>query len=188
MGVNSLPKTVTRQRRACDFWTQALLRMNPAWVRFLVYNTDLVQYRWTDSGSTESARLENRKLFKILFKSCCTYVFHRCRFVLAFSVLAFSTLAYSYLRIPYLHIPSSGTFVYRTCVFNRPPHWCSPKKRGGRLKQDLDKDFLNNLGLHKRTLTRQKNCHSGWSCPVIQLLVFEWLQQIDINFAVLKLS
>ena len=52
--------------------------------------------------------------------SCCTYVFHRCRFVLAFFVLAFSTLAYSYLRIPYLHIPSSGTFVFRTCVFSRP--------------------------------------------------------------------
>jgi len=52
--------------------------------------------------------------------SCCTYVFHRCRLVLTFSVLAFSTLAYSYLRIPYLHIPSSGTFVFRTCVFSRP--------------------------------------------------------------------
>ena len=52
--------------------------------------------------------------------SCCTYVFHRCRFVLAFSVLAFSTLAYSYLRIPYLHIPSSGTYVFSTCVFSRP--------------------------------------------------------------------
>jgi len=54
--------------------------------------------------------------------SCCTYVFHRCRFVLAFSALAFSTLAYSYLRIPYLHIPSSGTFVFRTCVFSRPKY------------------------------------------------------------------
>ena len=39
--------------------------------------------------------------------SCCTYVFQRCRFVLAFSVLAFSTLAYSYLRIPY-------------CIFHPP--------------------------------------------------------------------
>ena len=30
---------------------------------------------------------------------------------------------------------------------------CNPKKEvGGRLKQDLDKDFLNNLGLHTRTL------------------------------------
>jgi len=75
--------------------------------------------RPTDSGSTENARVENRKLFNILFKFC-TYVFHRCRFVLAFSVLAFSTLAYSYLRFPYLHIPSPGTFVFRTCVFSRP--------------------------------------------------------------------
>ena len=52
--------------------------------------------------------------------SCCTHVFHRCRFILAFSVLAFSTLAYSYLRIPYLHILSPGTFVFRTCVFSHP--------------------------------------------------------------------
>jgi len=30
---------------------------------------------------------------------------------------------------------------------------CSPKKEvGGRLKQDLGKDFLSNLGLHTRTL------------------------------------
>ena len=61
--------------------------------------------RPTDSGSTENATLENRILFKILFKFC-TYVYHRCRFVLAFSVLAFSTLAYSYLRIPYLRFQS----------------------------------------------------------------------------------
>ena len=27
-----------------------------------------------------------------------------------------------------------------------------------------------------------------WSCPAIQLLAFECLQQIDINSAVLKLS
>jgi len=33
----------------------------------------------------------------------------------------------------------------------------SPKKEvGGRLKQDLDKDFLNNLGLHTRTLIQRK--------------------------------
>jgi len=60
--------------------------------------------------------------------SCCTNVFHRCTFVLAFSVLAFSTLACSYLRIPYLHIPSSGTFVFRTCVFSRPCRTGGPWK------------------------------------------------------------
>jgi len=39
---------------------------------------------------------------------------------------------------------------------------CSPKKEvGGRLKQDLDKDFLNNLGLHTRTLIHVRKCHSG---------------------------
>jgi len=82
--------------------------MSPAWVRFLVYNTGLVQYRWTnwsrptDSGSTENARLENRKLFKILFKLL----------YLRFPPLQIRTY------VPYL--PSSGTFVFRTCVFSRP--------------------------------------------------------------------
>ena len=131
MGVNSLPKTVTRQRRACDFWTQALLRMSPAWVRFLVYNTGLVQYRWTnwsrptDSGSTENARLENRKLFKILFKllylrfpplqirTCVfrTCIFHHCIFVLTYSVLAYSILRY--FRFPYLRFQSPRSTVGR---------------------------------------------------------------------------
>jgi len=52
--------------------------------------------RPTDSGSTENARLENRNLFKILFKLL-------------------------YLRFPPLHI---RTCVFRTCVFSRPhsPH------------------------------------------------------------------
>jgi len=126
MGVNSLPKTVTRQRRACDSWTQALLRMSPSWVRFLVYNTSLVQYRWTGLLTADRLKMQewnivNSSKFSL---SCCTYDFHRCRFVLAFSVLAFSTLAYSYLRIPYLHIPSPGTFVFRTCVFSRPTLCC----------------------------------------------------------------
>ena len=39
------------------------------------------------------------------------------------------------------------------------------KKWGGRLKQDLDKDFFKQFGpIHTRrsyTRTRQKNCHSG---------------------------
>ena len=30
MGVNSLPKTVIRQRRGCDLNTRALLRLSPA--------------------------------------------------------------------------------------------------------------------------------------------------------------
>jgi len=123
MGVNSLPNTVTRQRRACNFWTQALLRMSPAWVQFHVYNTGLVEYRWTGLDQLTADRLKMQD-WKIVNSSkyslsCCTYVFHCCRFV-----HAFSTLAYSYLRIPYLHIPSSGTFVFRTCVFSRPDKGC----------------------------------------------------------------
>ena len=90
MGVNSLPKTVTRQRSACDFWTQALLRMSPAWVRFLMCNTDLVQYRWTGLDLLTADRLKMQD-WKIVISSkyslCCrTYVFHPCIFVLAFSV------------------------------------------------------------------------------------------------------
>ena len=48
--------------------------------------------RPTDCGSTENARLENRKLFKILFKLL-------------------------YLRFPPLQM---RTCVFRTCVFSRP--------------------------------------------------------------------
>jgi len=111
MGVNSLPKTVSRQRRACDLWTQAFLRMSPAWVRFLVYNTGLVQYMWTGLDLLTAVRLKMQD-WKIVNSSkyslsCYTYLFHRCRFVL-FSVLAFSTLAYSY------------TYVFRTCIFHPP--------------------------------------------------------------------
>ena len=93
MGVNSLRKTVTRQRRACDFWTHALLRMSP--VSCVLHRSGTVQVnlsRPTDSGSTENARLENRQLFKILFKLL-------------------------YLRFPPLQI---RTCVFRTCVFSRP--------------------------------------------------------------------
>jgi len=39
--------------------------------------------------------------------SCCTYVFHRCRLVLAFQ----------YLHFPPLHI---RTYVFRTCIFHPP--------------------------------------------------------------------
>ena len=97
MGVNSLPNTVTRQRRACDFWTQALLRMSPAWVRFLVYNTGLVQYRWTglDLLTADRVKMQDWRIVNSskYFLSCCTYVFYRCRFVLAFSVAPYGVLA-----------------------------------------------------------------------------------------------
>ena len=73
---------------------------------------------YTDSGSTESARLKNRKLFKILFKllylrfpplqirTCVfrTCIFHRCIFVLTYCVLAYSILRY--FRFPYLPFQS----------------------------------------------------------------------------------
>jgi len=39
---------------------------------------------------------------------------------------------------------------------------CSPKKKWGRLKQDLDKDFFTQFRpTCTYTHTRQKNCHSG---------------------------
>jgi len=69
---------------------------------------------------------------------------------------------------------------------------CSPKKEvGGRPKQDLDRDFFKQFRpLHTRTLIHVRKIATAdlWSCPAIQLLVFECLQQMDINFAVLKLS
>jgi len=74
--------------------------------------------RPTDSGSTENARLENRKLFQILFKllylrfpplqirTCFfrTCIFHPCIFVLTYSVLAYSILRY--FRFPYVRFQS----------------------------------------------------------------------------------
>jgi len=115
MGVNSLPKTVTRQRRTCDCWTQALLRMSPAWVRYLVYNTGLVQYRWTgldlltadrlkmqDWGIVNSSKYSLSCLrfppFQIrtcVFRTC---IFHPCILVLTYSVLAYSFLRYFRFR------------------------------------------------------------------------------------------
>jgi len=112
MGVNSLPKTVTRQRRACDFWTRALLRM----VRFLVYDTGLVQYRWTglDLLTADGLKMQDWKIVNSskYSLSCCTYVFHRCRFVLHKDGKLF----------PYLHFPPLyiRTYVFRTCIFHLP--------------------------------------------------------------------
>jgi len=51
----------------------------------------------------------------------------------------------------------------------------SPKKEvGGRLKQDLDRDFFNNLGLHTRTLIHVRKIATA-DLIAIQLLVFECL-------------
>ena len=80
--------------------------------------------RPTDSGSTENARLENRKLFKILFKllylrfppfqtrTCAfrTCIFHPCISVLTYSVLAYSILRY--FRFPYLRFQSPRADVW----------------------------------------------------------------------------
>jgi len=74
-----------------------------------------------DSGSTENARLENRKLFKILFellylrfpplqtRTCVfrTCIFHPCIFVLTYSILAYSIPRY--FRFPYLRFQSPHT-------------------------------------------------------------------------------
>ena len=134
MGVNSLRKTVTRQRRACDFWTHALLRMSP--VSCVLHRSGTVQVnlsRPTDSGSTENARLENRKLFKILFKllylrfpplqirTCVfrTYIFHHCIFVITYSVLAYSILRY--FRFPYLRFQSPQIKIIVTEIRSKMP-------------------------------------------------------------------
>jgi len=55
---------------------------------------------------------------------------------------------------------------------------CSPKTEvGGRLKQDLDKDFFKQFRpTYTYTHTRQKIATADlWSCSAIQLLVFECL-------------
>jgi len=64
------------------------------------------------------------------------------------------------------------------------------KRSGGTPETRLRQRFLNNLGLHTRTLIHVRKIATAdlWSCSAIQLLVFECLQKIDINSAVLKLS
>jgi len=66
---------------------------------------------------------------------------------------------------------------------------CSPKKEVGtpetRLRQRFFKQFRPT---YTYTHTRQIATADLWSCPAIQLLVFECLCQIDINSAVPKLS
>jgi len=95
------------------------------------HRSGTVHVNWsrpTDSGSTENARVrvENRKLFEILFKllylrfpqlqirTCIfrTCIFHPCIFVLTYSVLAYSIPRY--FRFPYLRFQSPHHFEH--CV------------------------------------------------------------------------
>jgi len=64
------------------------------------------------------------------------------------------------------------------------------KKKWGTPETRLRQRFLNILGLRTRTLIHVRKIAAAdlWSCPAIQLLVFECLYQIDIDSAVLKLS
>ena len=137
MGVNSLPirllpdsvaPAIFEPRPFCA-WVQHesdFLCITPVW-----YSTgELSELSPTDSGSTENARLENRKLFKILFKllylrfpplqirTCVfrTCIFHPCIFVLTYSVLAYSILRY--FRFPYLRFQSPQYFTRPTSARN----------------------------------------------------------------------
>ena len=60
----------------------------------------------------------------------------------------------------YVHV--SDTNVLQAECMRRIDQGCSPKKEvGGRLKQELDKDFKQFRPTYTFTHTRQKNCHSG---------------------------
>jgi len=112
MGVNSLPKTVTRQRRAS---APAIFEPRPfcAWVQ---HESDFLCITpvWYSTGEQTGLDLltaDRLKMqdWKIVSSSkyslsCCTYVFHRCIFVLTYSVLAYSILRY--FRFPYLRFQS----------------------------------------------------------------------------------
>ena len=59
---------------------------------------------------------------------------------------------------------------------------CSPKKEvGERPKQDLDKDFLNNLGLHTRTLIHVRKIATAdlWSYPATISVLLAYLLKIN---------
>jgi len=107
MGVNSLPTTITRQRRACDFESRPFCAWVPHESDFLC----ITPVWYTTVLTADRLKMQDWKIVNSLkyrySLSCCTYVFHRCRFVLAFSVFAFSTL----------HI---RTYVFRTCIFHPP--------------------------------------------------------------------
>ena len=65
------------------------------------------------------------------------------------------------------------SLVLTYCVFQG----CSPKKKWGTPETRLRERFLNNLDLHTRTLIHVRKIATAdlWSCPAIQLLVFECL-------------
>ena len=133
MGVNSLPKTVTRQRRARAFEPRPFC----AWVRFLVYNTGLsglVQYRWTGLDLLTADRLKmqywkivnSSKYSKLLYLrfpplQIRTCIFHPFIFVLTYSVLAYSILRY--FRFPYLRFqsPTASKLQWKTNIKSMCP-------------------------------------------------------------------
>ena len=51
------------------------------------------------------------------------------------------------------------------------------KRSGGTRETRLRQRFLNNLGIHTRTLIHVRKIATAdlWSCPAIQLIVFECL-------------
>jgi len=91
-----------------------------------MYNTDLVQYRWTGLDLLTADRLKmqdwkivnSSKYSKLLYlrfpllqiRTCVfrTCIFHPCTFVLTYSVLAYSILRY--FRFPYLRFQSPRFF------------------------------------------------------------------------------
>jgi len=178
MGVNSLPKTVTRQRRACDFWTQALLRMSPSWVRFLVHNIGLVQYRWTglDLLTVDRLKLQDWKIvnFSKYSLSCYTYVFHRCRFVLSFSVLAFSVAP-----------PCTPTCTTCNTGFLGPTRVCFPNGI------TIDLSVFVHVGLtgvrHTQTMPRHDICSNSphfITCMRCRLMMIQNCYDISIRLTI----
>jgi len=61
----------------------------------LAFSVDLLSVG-LDLLTADRLKMQDWKIvnFSKYSLSCCTYVFHRCRFVLAFSVLAYSILRY----------------------------------------------------------------------------------------------
>jgi len=85
------------------------------------------------------------------------------------SLLSFSLVSESQCEAPYTNV--QFTLLTASQV-------CSPKKEvGGTPETRLRQRFLNNLGLHTRTLIHVRKIATAdlWSCAAIQLVVFEFL-------------